>query len=317
MSQLWQGIKTLPASIATWRERLRVKAPWDTVIVALLGLLIAIPVFLIAHQNIIDPEWDYELDRILLFIGIALAIILILRLLRRIIIVCLVVYLLALLYGTLFTEDFSFRSVAEDYRSMVYTMVDDPNPQDVILAKLLPFPNKSKIIKAIDYDDPKVRNFAVNAATAHFRDMKGYGDYRRMIQCFSIFKEVRDRWKYVNDPRGHEYIARASESVEHFSGDCDDHAIFMAACISAIGGTPRLISTSDHIYPEMLIGTLRDLDNANFLIKEFLFKNEIGKNKLHYHIDERGQVWLNLDYTARYPGGPFMSEEILGALTLY
>jgi hypothetical protein len=32
---------------------------------------------------------------------------------------------------------------------------------------------------------------------------------------------------------------------------------------------------------------------------------------------ERGQVWLNLDYTAKYPGGPFMSEEILGALTLY
>jgi hypothetical protein len=24
-----------------------------------------------------------------------------------------------------------------------------------------------------------------------------------------------------------------------------------------------------------------------------------------------GQVWLNLDYTAKYPGGPFMSEEIL------
>jgi hypothetical protein len=35
------------------------------------------------------------------------------------------------------------------------------------------------------------------------------------------------------------------------------------------------------------------------------------KNKLHYHVDERGQIWMNLDYTP-YPGGPFMSEEILG-----
>jgi hypothetical protein len=25
---------------------------------------------------------------------------------------------------------------------------------------------------------------------------------------------------------------------------------------------------------------------------------------------------LNMDYTAKYPGGPFMHEEILGALTL-
>lgn len=316
MSKLWQGIKTLPATYRKWREKLRIRSPWDTVIVAVLGILIAIPVFLIAHQNIIDPGWDYELDRILLFIGIALAIVLVLRLLRRIILICLFFYGLVLLYGQFFS-DYGFKSVAEDYRSMVYTMVDDPYPQDVILAKLLPFPNKSKIIKAIDYDDPAVRNFAVNAATAHFRNVKGYEEYRRMIQCFSIFKEVQDHWKYVNDPRGHEYIARASESVRHFSGDCDDHAIFMAACITAIGGTPRLISTSDHIYPEMLIGSLHDLDNANFLIKEFLFKKEIGKEKLHYHIDERGQVWLNLDYTARYPGGPFMSEEILGALTLY
>jgi hypothetical protein len=47
-----------------------------------------------------------------------------------------------------------------------------------------------------------------------------------------------------------------------------------------------------------------------------LFVNESYKKQLHYHIDERGQVWLNLDYTAEYPGGPFMSEEILGALTL-
>ncbi len=316
MSPFWQRIKTLPATSRKWRERLRIKSPWDMIIIALMGILIAIPVFLIADQAFINPGWDYHIDRIFLFLGIAAAIIFLLRLLRRIIIICLILYAIALLYGTLFS-DYGFSSVAEDYRSMIYTMADDPYPQDVVLAKLLPFPNKSKIIAAIDYNDPKVRNFAVTAATKNFSEMKGYGDYRRMIQCFSIFKEVRDRWHYVNDPRSHEYIADASETVEHFSGDCDDHAIFMAACIAAIGGTPRLISTSDHIYPEMLIGNLHNLDNANFLIKEVLFKKEIGKDKLHYHIDERGQVWLNLDYTARYPGGPFMSEEILGALTLY
>jgi len=53
------------------------------------------------------------------------------------------------------------------------------------------------------------------------------------------------------------------------------------------------------------------------LIKKVLFKDESKNNTIHYHLDEYNQVWLNLDYTARYPGGPFMSAEILGALTLY
>ena len=90
----------------------------------------------------------------------------------------------------------------------------------------------------------------------------------------------------------------------------------MAAAIRSIGGTPRLIHTKGHIYPEILIGSMIDLEKINYLIKNVLFVKESSGKKLHYHIDERGQVWLNLDYTAKYPGGPFMFEEILGALTL-
>jgi hypothetical protein len=180
----------------------------------------------------------------------------------------------------------------------------------------LPFPNKSQILKAIEYDNPKVRNFALMATTLHFKDVKGQKEHRRMIQCFAVFKEIRNRWNYVNDPKGKEYIAHATESLIHFSGDCDDHAILMAACIRAVGGTPRLIHTGGHIYPEMLVGKKSDLEAAVYLIKEVLFVAESKNKEIHYHIDERGQIWLNLDYTARYPGGPFMSEEILGALTL-
>ena len=184
---------------------------------------------------------------------------------------------------------------------------------------MLPFPNKSKVLSAIDYSNPKVRNFALSATTKHFRDIKkikGYQNYRTTIQCFAVFKEIKSRWNYVNDPQGNNYIASASESLQHFSGDCDDHAILMAAGIKAVGGIPRLIHTNEHIYPEMLIGTKRDLQNVNFLIRKVLFIDEIKGNDLHYHIDERGQVWLNLDYTANYPGGKFLSEEILGELTL-
>ena len=90
----------------------------------------------------------------------------------------------------------------------------------------------------------------------------------------------------------------------------------MAACIKAIGGVPRLVRTNGHLYPELLIGTKKDLESINYLVKRKLFKHESKDNTLKYHIDENNQVWLNLDYTAKYPGGRFMSEKIIGVLTL-
>lgn len=303
----WESLKTL-------KEKLQVKKPWDSVIIFVLNVLIAIPLFIIIHQNIIDPEWPFHIDRILLFVAMVVVIQLALRLLKTILIVCIVLYLLALLYGSAF-GNYGFNAVYEDYRSMIYTMADDPNPQDIILSKLLPFPNKAKIIDAVNYDNPKVRNFALMATTKYFKDIKGYRQQRRMIQCFAVFKEIRNRWNYVDDPKGQEYIASATESLQHFSGDCDDHAILMSAAIRAVGGTPRIIHTGGHLYPEMLIGTKADLETANYLIKEVLFVEESRGKEIHYHVDERGQVWMNLDYTASFPGGPFMSEEILGALT--
>jgi hypothetical protein len=154
------------------------------------------------------------------------------------------------------------------------------------------------------------------ATTKHFKNVNGYFKYRTIIQCFAVFKEINNRWNYVSDPKGREYIATATESLLYLSGDCDDHSILMAASIKAIGGTPRLIHTGGHLYPEIFIGNSVDLEAINYLIKNVLFVAESKRKSIHYHFDERGQVWLNLDYTAKYPGGPFMSEEILGALTL-
>lgn len=307
-------IKLDPAKIKDIKSRLQIKEPWASIIIFALNILIAIPLFIIIHQNLKDPEWPFHIDRILISIVLLVSIQLVLRLMKNILIVSIIFYFIALIYGSLF-GGYGFNAVFEDYRSMVYTMADDANPQDIIISKLLPFPNKSKIIDAVDYANPKVRNFALMATTKYFRDVKGYRKQRRMIQCFAVFKEIRNRWNYVDDPKGKEYIAFASESIQHFSGDCDDHAILMSAAIRAVGGTPRIIHTGGHLYPEMLIGNKADLETANYLIKEVLFVEESRGKEIHYHIDERGQIWLNLDYTATYPGGRFMSEEILGALT--
>ncbi len=285
------------------------------IIIFLLNVLIAIPLFIIIHQNLVDPMWPFSIDRILLFIALVVLIQLLLRLLRKVIIICIFGYLFFLAWGSIF-GNYGFSRVFEDYRSMVYTMADDPNPQDIIISKLLPFPNKSLILRAIEYENPKVRNFAVMATTKHFKNFKSYCEYRTLVQCFAVFEEINSRWNYVSDPKGRDYIATASESLPYLSGDCDDHAILMAACVRSIGGTPRLIHTTGHIYPEILIGRKKELEAVNYLIKKMLFVNQSKGKEIHYHIDEHGQVWLNLDYTAKYPGGPFMSEEILGALTL-
>jgi len=308
-------IKINKTNFQTIKAKFQLKKPWDSFVIFVLSILITIPLFIILHENLINPNWPFQLDRIFLFFLVLAVIHYTLYSLRTIMMICIILYFLVLIYGSIFS-DFNFNSVFEDYNSMLYTMNYSPYPQDIIIAKLLPFPNKAKILKAIEYENPKVRNFAIMATSKHFKNIKGYSDYRNIIQCFAVFKEINSRWNYVNDPKDGDYIATASESLLYFSGDCDDHSIVMAATIRAIGGTPRLIHTKGHIYPEMLIGSLKDLEKVNYLIKNVLFAPESNRKQLNYHIDERGQVWLNLDYTAKYPGGPFLSEEILGALTL-
>lgn len=292
------------------------RKPWDSILVLVVNLALTVPLFIILHHNLIDPDWPYHLDRILLFLGILLIFQLLFHFIRVAILFCVMACLVYFTYGTI-TGGYSFNSVYEDYRFMLYAMIEDPNPQDIIINRLLPFPNKTQIIKAVEYDHPVVRNFAVASANKHFKDLRGYAKHRVLIQCFAVFKEINSNWYYVSDPKGREYIATSRESVKLMSGDCDDHSILMAAAVKSIGGTPRLIHTRGHIYPEILIGRSKaDLEEINYLIKEVLFVQETKGKELHYHIDERGQYWLNLDYTAKYPGGPFMHKEILGALTL-
>ncbi len=285
------------------------------IIIFILNILITIPIFIIAHQNLVVLEWANHFDRIFLFIIILFIIQLLLRALRRVTLISVIIYFILLLFGTL-SGKYGFKSVFEDYRSMVYTMSEDPYPQDIIISKLLPFPNKSKILDAVEYQNPKIRNFAIMATSKHFREVKGYHEIHTIVQSFAVFKEINSRWNYVSDPKGRDYIAKATESLQYLSGDCDDHSIFMVSCIKSIGGTTRLIHTKGHIYPELYIGTQKDLEQINYAIKKVLFPTESKNQTINYHIDERGNIWLNLDYTAKYPGGPFMNEEILGALTL-
>lgn len=302
--------------VKTWYKSLRIPNPWANGIILVLNILIAIPLFILLHQNIVDPQWPWHLDRVLICLGLVLIIQLILRLFKPILFPILIFYLLIFSWASLF-GGYGFSQVSQEYRLMIYNMMQSSTPQDIIINKLLPFPNKNLITKAVEYDKPQVRNFALLTTTKHFTKTPSFSKNRQLIQSFAIFKEIRTRWNYVNDPKGREYIATASESLEHFSGDCEDYSVLMAASLKAIGASVRLIHTKGHMYPELLIKNTQELEAAIYLIKEELFKNQSHNKELFYHLDDRGQIWLNLDYTATYPGGPFMSEEILGQLTIY
>ena len=47
------------------------------------------------------------------------------------------------------------------------------------------------------------------------------------------------------------------------------------------------------------------------LIHEKLFPEQSRGRTIHYHKDEDGKIWINLDYTAGYPGGKFMGNDVI------
>ena len=77
-------VKVNSASIKELKQKLQVKEPWNSIIIFVLNVLIAIPLFIILHQNLKDPNWPVHIDRILLFIVILVTIQLVLRLLRTV-----------------------------------------------------------------------------------------------------------------------------------------------------------------------------------------------------------------------------------------
>jgi len=284
-------------------------------VINILSWIIVVPIFIILHKLLPNPDWIFNIDRVLIGVLSIGFIRLILHLFKSIVLIAFVISFAWFSYGSIW-GDYGFGYLYKDYRALIYMMIDTPVPKYVISSKLKPFNGSSEIKDAIDFNNPEVRNFAVSATRKNFEKFASNSQNRKIIQCFAVFKEINTKWNYVSDPSNQEYFAKASETVKHLSGDCDDHSIFMAACIKAIGGTPRLVRTKGHIYPELLIGTKKDLELVSYLIKRKLFPAESRGQKIHYHTDSQGNVWLNLDYTKHYPGGNFMDKEILGVLMI-
>jgi hypothetical protein len=280
---------------------------------ALLSLVITIPLFIFVYHWLPDLQWSYKMDKFLAFLLIAVLLYLVFRSYKFLIITAVVAVVGFLWYGSL-TGRYGFKELYQDGKVVIYAMQNNSNTK-VVFTGTRSLGTDQEIINAIDYKNPVVRNFAVQATNEYFSSQqKTKMKYRILVQCLAVFKKINETWNYVNDPQDEEYIAKASESVRLLAGDCDDHSILMAAAIKAIGGTPRLVYTEGHIYPEILIGNKRDFEQISSLIRKKLFPGESSNRTIHYHRDASGDIWLNLDYTAGYPGGKFMNSEVIEAL---
>lgn len=286
-------------------------------IIWLVSLLLALPVFILVYPHL--PRWvlpvghGWRVDHLLALALILAAFIILVRRFQLAVYTALVVGL-GVLTITSLTGRYGFSDLYRDYAGFLASLRGNTEPLPMLLRGEGPFSGAEEIRARIDFQDPAVRSFAVRAATTWFTGEDVREEDAVLVQCLSVFKVINSEWRYVNDVKGGEYFARASESVPLLAGDCDDHAILMAACIKAIGGEVRLVRTTGHIYPELRIGNAADMDRAAQLIRERLFPRTARHATLFYHTDGQGGRWINLDYTRDYPGGEVMDEAIRGVM---
>lgn len=279
---------------------------------AIVTAIVTLPIFMVFHRLLPYPDWSFHFERILLLAGIYAALYYIFLKIKYILWIIVGGILLVLGIGSL-SNHYGFSDIFWDYRGLVSNLANDEKEIHDIAAQQT-FPKRAEFVSATRFT-PEIKTFANQCVQKHFKDEQK-GSYRRYVQCFAIFKEINDNWQYVNDPSELEYIATAEESLKSFAGDCDDYTVLMAASLKAIGADVRLVRAPGHIYPELRFNNRADFDNVCYLIRHSLFNDVIGEKTIYYHIDENGYIWLNMDYTEPFPGGYFLSEEMIATLEL-
>lgn len=285
----------------------------------LLSLFIALPLFAIIHPYVPMLELPigggFRVDHFLTLIGLLMVSIAVVRQFEVYVYAFMLVGI-GVLTITSITGKYGYSELYGDYASFLVSLNNGSNKVPFLAANTGAFANSEDLVLAANFREEAVRNFAVEIATKHF-DRAPVGQKElTLVQCFSIFKEINSHWKYVSDPVDGEYFAKASESMVHFAGDCDDHAVLMAACIKAVGGEVRFVRTTGHIYPELKIGDEAAVERASNIITRMLFIREARGKELYHHTDSKGDHWINLDYTRNFPGGEFIDEDIIGVQKL-
>lgn len=302
--------------------------------VGIITVVLSFPLFLLLYRympSLVIPvgEGGFRIDHILLFLVLFFILFFVIK---RFQVIFIGFSIFALLGVTIlnFSGIYTLENLYTDYNKILYDLGDDSLEKRFFMRNES-FSKEEELRAAINFNDPSVVQFARNMATTNFEEYKGLISDTRVLQYFSIFKEIKSRWIYVYDPRGEDFYSTASEnikSLEHnnrFKGDCDDYSIMIAACIRAIGGEVRLVRTRvtqrngtsiGHMYPEVKVGDKKELENIAHVIKTVLFPNEAGNSPIRYFQDSKGNVWLNFDYNDDFPGGRYQSDERISQMEI-
>lgn len=148
------------------------------------------------------------------------------------------------------------------------------------------------INRLVEPAEPNVRNAADEVARVY------PGTYN-IYQICAIFDNVKDKIKYVSDPRGHDFWAPADTTLNVGAGDCDDKAILLSSMLEAVGGTTRIYLTDTHAFAAVYIGSgTGATDAATRGVRAYY-----GNVDVNFITDKYGS-WLMLDPTSSlYAGG--------------
>lgn len=159
--------------------------------------------------------------------------------------------------------------------------------------------------KAYDYTATPVRSMATRLA-AHSPGKYNLG------QVCEIYDHCYSHWRYVDDPRSLEVLTPASTlAKDGLIGDCDDFALLVGALVSAVGGEVRIQKAYNryegHSYCEVNLGATPRSQIEAYLRHRYP-QSDTLKKPFHFRDDETG-LWLNLDWNAPYPGGPYFKAD--------
>ena len=297
----------------------------STFLIAVITAILSLPVFILAYAYVPEISLPFgdgiRVDHVVTFLFVFGTVYILVKKLRLIVYGLTIVGLLVLTY-TNFKGTYGLKDLYHDYSTMLYSIQAKHEKTTFEVWQDVKFRNAQGILDAVDYKDERVRNLGANYAISNFQDYQYLHRHRKMIQYFSIFKEVRSRWNYVFDPFEEDYFSAVSETVgqlsydDQFKGDCDDYSILMGGLIKSIGGEVRLVRTKvtmkdstivGHLYLEVKIGDAKSLESAIYIVKAELFHKESKDKAIHYYKDVDGYIWLNFDYNAYYPGGKYQS----------
>jgi transglutaminase-like putative cysteine protease len=212
----------------------------------------------------------------------------------------------------MFTNTYTVSGIVTDYKNLVVNNWNKRSKKEKDLFLVKPSLFDSEVDKAvkgmtakINQRDSLVRKFAVSNAVKYYTD--SYRQYGNVVRILSLFRYINHNFKYVSDPLRDEYYASPMETIDAgLAGDCDDHTILMIAAMKSIGAKTRMVLSVDHVYPELYCG-----NKASFLKFQSAILQLYSQENLTglYYREENGEYWLNLDYSARYPGGPYANNK--------